>query len=145
MTEISFYHLQSLPVERALPKLMERVLAGGMRALVRSENPDRLKSLNEAMWTYEPASFLPHGTNKPEQQPILLSEKDDNKNEATVLVLLDNLKPDDVSAYDRVLYMFEGDDPSVVKAREHWTAWKDADNDVTYWQQSPEGKWEKKA
>ena len=34
MTEINFYHLTFSPLERALPKLLERTLEGGKRALV---------------------------------------------------------------------------------------------------------------
>ncbi|MED5396188.1 MAG: DNA polymerase III subunit chi, partial [Pseudomonadota bacterium] len=34
MTEIAFYHLERSPLERALPKLLEKTLEAGKRALV---------------------------------------------------------------------------------------------------------------
>ena len=49
-------------------------------------------------------------------------------------------------SYDRVVYLFDGRDAAAVaKAREHWKAAKGAGCEVTYWQQSSEGRWEKKA
>ena len=34
MTEIAFYHLQRAPLEKVLPRLLEKTLAAGKRALV---------------------------------------------------------------------------------------------------------------
>ena len=42
MTDVSFYHLQRQSLDRALPKLLERVLASSLKALVRSDNPELL-------------------------------------------------------------------------------------------------------
>jgi len=42
--------------------------------------------------------------------------------------------------------MYEGRDAAAVaRARAQWKGAKAAGCDVTYWQQSPEGRWEKKA
>ena len=60
VTEIGFYHLTCTPLERALPKLLEKVLASGARAVVRAGSDERVEFLNGALWTYQPASFLPH-------------------------------------------------------------------------------------
>ena len=34
MTDIGFYHLTATPLEKALPKLLEKVLSSNMKALV---------------------------------------------------------------------------------------------------------------
>ncbi len=42
--------------------------------------------------------------------------------------------------------MFDGHDSgAVAHAREQWKAAKAAGCEIAYWQQSPEGRWEKKA
>jgi len=75
MTTIQFYHLTATPLERALPKLMEKAVAGGFKTLLLAESDERMEQLNQLLWTYDPGSFLPHGSMKDghaEQQPILI-------------------------------------------------------------------------
>lgn len=149
MSEVSFYHLQRQSLEHALPKLLERVAGADMRAVVIGDTTERIEALNTLLWTYDPGSFLAHGTAKdgpPEQQPIYLTTSDENPNEATVLVLLDGRDVDGLGDYDRVLDLFDGnDETAVAAARNRWASYKDAGHTVAYWQQKPEGGWEQKA
>lgn len=148
MTEIGFYHLTQTPLERALPKLLEKVLASGARAVVMAGSAERVGALNAALWTYEPASFLPHGCaadGDAADQPIWLTADDENPNGATILLLTDGAVSDSVDDYDRCLEMFDGrDDAAVAAARERWRAYRDAGYPLTYWQQTDRGGWEQK-
>ncbi len=149
MTEVSFYHLQREPLERALPKLLEKALERGMRVVVKAPTQDRVESLNGVLWTYRPDSFLPHGTaadgHSPEQ-PVYLTAKEENPNGATLLVLVDGAEAGDIGAYERCLDIFDGtDEKAVADARQRWQSVKAAGHDVTYWLQSPQGGWERKA
>lgn len=149
MTEIGFYHLTRTPLANALPKLLERVLTAGKRALVRAGSAERVEFLNGALWTYDPASFLPHGTAREgdaPDQPIWLTTGDDNPNGAQVLILTDGVEAGDLSGWERCLEMFDGNDPAAVEAaRERWKAYKQAGHALTYWQQTERGGWDKKA
>lgn len=148
MTDVSFYHLQRQPLEQALPKLLERVQAAGLRAVVLADSRERIDALSTRLWTYDPGSFLAHGSAKdgtPEDQPIFLTDEEENPNGATVLVTVDEREPGYVGSFDRCLDMFNGNDPaSVERARDRWRAYKAAGHTVTYWQQSEAGKWEEK-
>ena len=149
MTEVLFYHLEHQPLERVLPSLVERTLERGWRAVVQAGSEERVEALDTLLWTYRDETFLPHGTRRDgnvDQQPIYLTAQADNPNGATVRFLVDGAETDDFVAYARLVYLFEGRDASAVaKAREQWTRAKSAGCDVTYWQQSPEGRWVKKA
>jgi DNA polymerase-3 subunit chi len=149
MTEVLFYHLEHQPLERALPALVERTLARNWRAVIQVGSEERVEALDTLLWTYREESFLPHGTRrdgKPEQQPVFLTSTEENPNSATVRFLVDGAEVADVTAYARVVYLFDGRDGSAVeKARAQWKLARDAGCDVTYWQQSPEGAWQKKA
>ncbi len=149
MTDISFYHLTRQGIEFALPKLLERVVASGMKAVVKVRDEKRLDTLNQALWTYDPASFLPHGTAKtgfPDLQPVYLTLEDENPGQAGVLVLTEGAESPAVSDYQRCLFMFDGrSDQAVAHAREQWKTYRDAGHAITYWQQSDQGKWEKRA
>ena len=149
MTEVLFYHLEHQPLERVLPSLIERTLERGWRAVVQAGSEERVEALDTLLWTYREESFLPHGTRhdgSPEAQPVFLTTGEDNPNSATVRFLVDGAETRDLAGYARVVYLFEGRDAAAVaNAREQWQAAKAAGCEVTYWQQSPEGRWEKKA
>jgi DNA polymerase III subunit chi len=148
LTEVGFYHLQTTPLERALPKLVERGLAGGFRVLVVAGSAERVAHLDAVLWTYDDASFLPHGSSRDgqaERQPVLLSESEENANAADMLVLTDGAASSRLADYRRCLDLFDGnDEAAVAAARERWQAAKAAGHTLTYWQQTATG-WAKKA
>lgn len=149
MAEIGFYHLTATPLERALPRLLERAVAGGYRILVRAASAERVEHLNAVLWTYDEASFLAHGAARDGNaaaQPIYLTEGEDNPNGASMLVLIDAADglAADLAGFARVADLFDGGDPAAVAAaRERWRQARAAGHSLTYWQQTPSG-WERK-
>lgn len=148
MTEVSFYHLERQSLDQVLPKLLERVVDSGLRAVVLAGSQERVERLNALLWTYDEASFLPHGAQADgdlDEQPIYLTTEEENPNGATVLAVIDGVRPAHIDRFDRCLELFNGNDEAeVTAARERWKQYKDAGHDVVYWQQTPQGKWEKK-
>jgi DNA polymerase-3 subunit chi len=149
MTEVSFYHLERTAVEAALPKILEKALAAGLRCVVVAGSDERVAALNSALWTYHQNSFLPHGSAEDgtaAEQPVYLTTLEENPNGATVLALVDGAEGLDLGAFDRVLDLFDGHDSQAVEAaRARWKALKGAGHDLTYWQQTERGGWEQKA
>jgi DNA polymerase-3 subunit chi len=147
--ELWFYHLEQSSLEEVLPELLEKTLARGWRALVRAGDDDRLKALDQVLWTWRDDSFTAHGRasdDDPERQPVLLSVDETNRNGAQCLFLLDGVTPVDVGAFERTIVMFDGQDESAVQgARRLWKREAGEGRPVSYWRQSPEGRWEKKA
>jgi DNA polymerase-3 subunit chi len=150
MTEILFYHLQHQPLERVLPALLEKSLERGWRVVVQIASEERAEALDAHLWTYRDDSFLPHGTWREgdvREQPILLTVHDDNLNGARVRFLIDGAPlPADVAAYERIVLMFNGEDPDAVDAaRARWSEAKQNGFEVTYWQPDERGRWQRKA
>jgi DNA polymerase-3 subunit chi len=148
VTEISFYHLQMTPLERALPKLVAKVLASGARAVVILGSEERVAQIDGALWTYDPNSFLPHGTardGRPQDQPVWITAEDENPNGAGVLILADGATSAHAAEFEKCLEIFDGNDTAAVTAaRERWRAYKDARHKLTYWQQDASGRWMQK-
>lgn len=152
MSEVLFYHLERRGLEDILPGLLERTRERGWRALVRTGSAERLAALDTHLWTYAEQSFLAHGTaadGHTSRQPIFLTTEDENPNHAEVLFLVDGAmdasweKPE-TKSLARIALLFDGGDPAIVsKAREAWKAAKGAGYEVTYWKESPSGKFEK--
>lgn len=149
MTRIGFYHLQRWPLDKALPVLLEKVLASGLRAVVLAGSRERVAHLDGLLWTYDAASWLPHGSARdgdPALQPVWLTDRDENPNGAQVLVMVDGVAPARPEDYQRCLDLFDGnDEDAVAAARRRWKAWKDAGHELVYYQQGETGGWVEKA
>jgi DNA polymerase-3 subunit chi len=153
MPEVWFYHLQRQPLEQVLPILLEKSLERNWRAVVQAASEERLDALDQLLWTYSEGSFLPHGRARdgdPEMQPILLTTEPDNLNGAPVRFFIDGalasplLESPNAKDYTRVILLFDGNhEEELGNARAEWKRMKAAGCDLSYWQQSAAGRWEK--
>src|ERR1700758_3237531 len=147
MTEILFYHLKGQTLEQVLPPLIQRSLERGWRVVVQASSDERVEALDAHLWTWRDDAFLPHGTwreSEAAEQPILLTVNDDNPNGAAVRFLVDGAAmPADAERYQRIVVVFDGEDPDAVDAaRARWGEAKAAGFDVTYWQPDEQGRWQ---
>jgi len=149
MTKISFYHLTTAPLEQALPVLLEKSLGAGHRVVLMAGSRERVAHLDAHLWTYDPASFLPHGAGRDgmePQQPIFLTDADENPNQADLLVLTDGVSSQHLAKFTRCLNLFDGqNDEAVAQARAYWKDWNAAGHDLIYYQQTERGGWTEKA
>ena len=150
MTEVLFYHLTSTPLEATLPTLLQKSLERGWTVCIQGRGRDALDRLDRHLWTFDDASFLPHGMAGGDHdalQPILLTATDQVANSADVLMLVDGAKRDvpDLQAFARTCLFFDGNDPDqVAHTRDYWTKVKGAGLAAKYWAQE-DGSWVLKA
>lgn len=148
MTEVRFYHLTATNLESALPKLLEKTLERGKRAVVLARSEERVEALCAHLWNYHDRSFLPHGSRRDgfaEQQPIWLTDSDENPNGADYLFLTDGASSAQLENYELCALLFDGRDGDALQAaREEWKRCKKLSLDLTYWQQDEQGRWNKK-
>lgn len=154
MAEVWFYHLERRTLEQTLPALLERTLDRDWTAVVEAASPERVKALDDWLWTYSDESFLPHGTlgdGDPSEHPILLLTGPDNPAGAKIRFLIDGADAAAAIAasptpYERLLLLFDGRDAeAVAAARVQWKSLKAAGHALSYWQENADGRWEKKA
>jgi DNA polymerase III subunit chi len=148
MTEILFYHLKGQTPEQMLPALLQKSLERGWRVVVQAASEERVEALDAHLWTWRDDSFLPHGTWRDPQaaeQPIVLTAGEENPNRAAVRFLVDGADlPENTSAYERIVTLFDGDDPDAVEAaRARWTRAKAEGAEVTYWRADENGRWQR--
>ena len=146
--EVWFYHLERTGLDQALPELLEKTLARGWKALVRTREPARIEHLDGWLWSYRDDSFLPHApAAEPNaaRQPVLLTTDLENPNGAEALFLLDGADPGELSGYARCLVLFDGaDEAQLAEARGLWTRLKGQGLAVSYWRQDGRA-WKKQA
>jgi len=149
MAQIQFYHLLTTPLERALPRLLEKAVSGGYRVLLVAGSEEQAEHLNQWLWTYDPGSFLAHGTIKDghaEKQPVFLSTTFDAPNQANLLAVTSGAMPERPEAFERILDIFDGNAPQMVEeARKRWKNYKESGHTISYLRQTESGGWEQKA
>jgi DNA polymerase-3 subunit chi len=147
MPEVLFYHLERASVETVLPDLLEKSLQRGWKAAVRCRSKEQLAALDTLLWTYREDSFLPHGCDDADRQPVYLTDDDHVPEGAQVLFLLGDALEDFAIMHrlERCVAVIDGADPaSVEAARLFWKKTKSEGVDATYWKQSPEsGRFER--
>ena len=150
MTETLFYHLERRLLEEVLPGLVEKSLARGWRAAIKTDSSERSDALDSLLWTYDDQSFLPHaqlGDGEAAGQPVLISVEEGNPNSAQIFFYVGGALPADwsqLSDLARVALLFDGRDAqALASARAAWKDAKAAGHAVTYWKETPNGKFEK--
>ena len=152
VTEVLFYHLERQTLEQVLPRLVQASLGRDWRVVVKAGSPECMQALNAHLWTWADDVFLPHAAADDARfsefaadQPVWLTHEDDVPNDAQVLMLVDGAEHADLSRFKRCVFIFDGnDETALATARADWARLKAEGFALTYWQQSPEGKWEKR-
>jgi DNA polymerase-3 subunit chi len=147
--QIQFYHLTTTPLERALPKLVEKAYGAGYRVQLVLESEERVDYINQLLWTYDPNQFLPHGSARdaaPARQPIFLATTPDAPNNANILFVTEGTPAPPDAGYERVIDLFDGsNEDTVARARARWKTYKDGGYEISYFKQNDKGGWEKAA
>jgi len=152
LPEVLFYHLTESRLEEALPDLLERSLGRGWRVVVQCATIERRDALDQHLWVYRDDSFLPHATDASAPaaatQPVLLTtDPSQCANDPQVRFLVEGATPE--SGWGEVVrgvYLFDGHDGHQLEiARTRWRAEKAAGHAITYWQQSEDRRWQKRA
>ena len=149
MTETLFYPLDRRSLDDVLPGLVEKSRARGWKALIRADTADRADAIDTVLWTYDEESFLAHaqvGDGEATLQPVLITVEEGNPNSAEIAFYVGGAGPSDWSGVGdlaRIVLVFEGrDDAALANARAAWKEAKAAGHDVTYWKETPSGKFE---
>jgi DNA polymerase-3 subunit chi len=150
MTETLFYHLERRSLEDTLPGLVEKSLQRGWRAAIKTDSSERSDALDTLLWTYDDQSFLPHaqlGDGDAEEQPVLITVEEGNPNSAQIVFYVGGAMPSDweqLNDLARVVLLFDGrDETALAGARAAWKDAKAGGHDVTYWKETPNGKFDK--
>ena len=148
MTEVRFHHLERRRIDQALPRLIERAREECRRVLVRASSDEMVAALNERLWTYDDASFLPHGAagdGDPTTQPIFLTCEAGIPTPRRCWSGLPGADADESDdAFDLVVLLFDGrDEAALNEARSEWRRLKDEGRPISYWRESDEGSWER--
>ncbi|MEQ9115500.1 MAG: DNA polymerase III subunit chi [Rickettsiales bacterium] len=143
--EVSFYQITVSPLERVLPKILEKVYEDlEHRCFILCEDETQLAELNDSLWAIGGRNFLPHDTTKckdPDKQPILLGTEINNINNSDVLIVLKDYF-EESNEFKKVFDIFHGlKGNDLEMARERYKKYRDMGCQLKFWKQDAEGKW----
>ena len=139
---IDFYVLGTSPPEPVVTALAARIRGDGQRLLVVEADAARRGEMARALWQNRPELFLANGLAgeaHAERQPILLSDRTEPVNSATLLCLADG-RWRDCEGFERVFYLV--DDAALSEARTQWKRLGErAEVERHFWKQDANGRW----
>ena len=146
LSEVYFYHVTRQTAVSALPKLLSKAKDNGWTVFIRGKDEASLKFIDDAIWTVQPESFLPHavlGSQNSEKSDILLGTEEDDSSNSDFLLSLNGalISTEEVSKYRRCALLFDDKNSDEVNiAREQWMKFTKADIRAKYWSQET-GTW----
>lgn len=109
--EINFYEVDE-DLFKAIGPVVLKILDEQKTAIIYVKDLDKLKRLDEVLWTFGRNKFVPHATIldsdfTPSQQPVLISNLEENTNNADYLIFLDEPSLDFAKQFSRMFYFYE--------------------------------------
>ena len=109
--QINFYQTDDAVIKSIIP-LLSKVLSEKENALIYCKNQEKAKEIDKLLWSYDKNKFIPHSLDSDKdfdakRQPILITNEENNQNEARYLIFIDEPTTDFVNSFKRVFHFFE--------------------------------------
>jgi len=129
MTLVGFYVVQtSDPGQRlrVAARLADKAFQRGHRVFINATDEAQASELNELLWSFRPASFLPHGLHGQEHsETIAIGWGQEPNNHNDLLINLQLEIPSFFSRFARVAEVVTQEPDSLAALRKSWTFYKE--------------------
>ncbi|TIX51595.1 DNA polymerase III subunit chi [Alteraurantiacibacter aquimixticola] len=140
---VDFYRLSRDPAPAAVALLARKSVEAGKKVLVVGEGEGLLPTLSKAIWEGDPPAFIANGIAGGEhdaRQPVLLAEKVEPANGASLLILADGQWRDPSEKFERAMLVF--DEATIQHARDTWRMLGEGEEvERHFWKQDDAGRW----
>ena len=129
MTLVGFYVVQtSDPGQRlrVAARLADKAFQRGHRIFINATDEAQATEINELLWSFRPASFLPHGLHGQEHSETIAigwGQEPDNHNDLLINLQLEI--PSFFSRFARVAEVVTQEPDSLAALRKSWTFYKE--------------------
>lgn len=109
--EINFYQCDESLVKSMAP-LTLKILEENKKALIFCRDQIRIKEIDDGLWSYGKNKFIPHVTVFDKsfeltRQPILISDKEENFNQADYLILTEEVDENFAQKFSRIFFFYD--------------------------------------
>ncbi|MFT4520473.1 MAG: DNA polymerase-3 subunit chi [Halioglobus sp.] len=129
MTRVGFYVVQGAEPGQRLQvavRLVDKAFQAGHRIFINAVDEQQARELNELLWSFRPASFLPHGLHGEEHSDTIAigwGQEPMDHNDLLINLQLDI--PAFFSRFGRVAEVVTQDSASLEALRASWTFYKE--------------------
>ena len=129
MTLVGFYVVQTSDTGQRLrvaARLVDKAFQRGHRVFINATDEAQASELNELLWSFRPASFLPHGLHGQEHsETIAIGWGQEPNNHNDLLINLQLEIPSFFSRFARVAEVVTQEPDSLAALRKSWTFYKE--------------------
>ncbi len=130
MPRANFYLLQSDSTEARLQftcRLTEKACTLAHRVFILALNAEQAQTLNELLWSYPPASFIPHRLAQATDlgEPVVLGDNINLANHHDVLINLADAVGVSATKFQRINEILGSDEHSLQQGRERFKLYRD--------------------
>jgi len=129
MTKVDFYILAEQSTADRLRfacRLTEKALKQEHRIYIHCSDSEQVKNLDQLLWSFKPASFIPHSTSgSSEPSQVCLGHQQCPTDQHDVLINLSNSVPDFFSRFGRVSEIVVQDELVTASTRENYRFYRD--------------------
>ena len=129
MTLVGFYVVQTSDSGQRLrvaARLADKAFQRGHRVFINATDEAQATELNELLWSFRPASFLPHGLHGQEHsETIAIGWGQEPNNHNDLLINLQLEIPSFFSRFARVAEVVTQEPDSLAALRKSWTFYKE--------------------
>jgi len=124
MTRVGFYVVQSAEPGQRLQvaaRLVDKAVQQGHRVFINAVDEAQGRQFDELLWSYRPASFLPHGiAGEQDSQQIAIGWGQEPGDHNDLLVNLQLAVPEFFGRFNRVAEVVTQDEQSLAVLRQSW-------------------------
>ncbi len=123
MKEINLYQIDDAMAKTMAPLLI-KILEEKKKAFIYCPNKAKIKEIDDGLWVFGKVRFIAHTTifekdieeiSSWKRQPVLISDEEENKNEASYLVLTSACSDNFIKNFERVFYFYEEGEAAKIK------------------------------
>jgi DNA polymerase-3 subunit chi len=131
VTEILFVEVTAGSLEFKACEIAERTHARGHRLQLVASSREQACSLDELLWTFKPASFVPHvlceGDRDAPSAPVVITTREERIPGFDYLLMLDYCAPETAAQFTRAIHLVVMDNRErLLASRRYWTQLKEA-------------------
>lgn len=130
MSRVDFYILPDenrKNLHRFACRLAEKAYNQGNRILIKTDNTDESRLIDDLLWSFKEDNFLPHavsGTMASEDQPILISHETETDNNFQLLINLSSISAEK-NQFDRIAEILNQEPMRKQAGRKHYKIYKE--------------------
>ncbi len=138
---INFYQTNDI-LHKSITPILIKILEEKKQALIFCQDLELLGQIDDGLWSFSKTKFIPHGKEndniKANQQPIFLSNNQENLNNANYLITFSKVEDEFIQKFEKTFYFFN--DNSLKASKELWRYYKEKSATLNFYKKEQD-KW----